>query len=322
MFASARLRLTLWYLAILGAIVGLLSLILYRTLVSLQNAELRAVSPTTRHDIAQLFSRDEGTLISQILALDAGVLILAAVGAYVLAGRTLDPIAQALERQQRFAASASHELRTPLTVLQGRLEVALLRRREPEEYEQVVREAAGEAKRLGVLVADLLALARMQRDAEALSLDLLDLREVVREVAENRRPLANEKNLVLTVELHRALLVQGDAVKLRQAVSTLVDNAVAYTPDGGSILISGSKRRNGAAVQVRDSGPGIAPEHLSRIFEPFYRVSATTRTGNDGHAGLGLALAAWVVRAHGGHLTVESHLGSGSVFTILLPEAT
>lgn len=133
MFSVARPRLTLWYLAILAAIVGLLSLVLYRILVSLQQAEPRSLEPTVRHGVAGFFARDERSMVQQIVALDAGVLILAVLGAYVLAGRTLRPIEQAMERQQRFATAASHELRTPLTVLQGSMEVVLLNRHTPEE---------------------------------------------------------------------------------------------------------------------------------------------------------------------------------------------
>jgi signal transduction histidine kinase len=321
MFSAARLRLTLWYLAILTAIVGLLSLVLYHILMSLQQAELRSLRPAIRHGVAGLFARDEGSMALQIVALDAGVLILAALGAYVLAGRTLAPIEQAMERQQRFAAAASHELRTPLTVLQGSMEVALLSRRTPEEYERVLRQAAAEAERMGVLVTDLLTLARVQRDAQALSLGLLDLRDIVREALVGLRPLAQGKGQVLEVRLDGPLLVEGDAGKLRQAVSNLLDNAVSYTPAGGVVRVSGSRERGRVLVQIRDTGPGIAPEHLPHLFEPFYRADRG-RGGSDGHAGLGLALAAWIVRAHGGQLSVESRLGAGSVFTITLAATT
>jgi signal transduction histidine kinase len=320
-FTVARLRLTLWYLAILAAIVGLLSLTLYHILVSLRQAELRAVGPTARHGMAVLFARDEHGLALQILALDGGVLILAALGAYVLAGRTLEPIAQTMERQQRFAAAASHELRTPLTVLQGSMEVALLKRRTPEEYEQVLQQAATEAQRMGAMVGDLLVLARAQRDAEALSRELVDLRDLLGEVVTSLRPLAEGKRQTLEMRLDRSLLVEGDAMKLRQAMSNLLENAVTYTPADGMIWITGSGERGHVQVQIRDTGPGIAPEHLPRLFEPFYRVDRA-RAGDSGHSGLGLALAAWIVRAHGGHLGVESHLGTGSVFTITLPAAT
>jgi signal transduction histidine kinase len=167
MFSTARLRLTLWYLAVLAAIVILLSLALYDVLIRLQQAEVQAIGRVVRHGVAQLFARDAHALAWQIGSIDLGMLILAALGAYVLAGRTLRPIQEAMDRQRRFAVAASHELRTPLTVLQGTMEVALLRERTPAEYQEIVRTAVVEAERMGLLIGDLLALARAQTDREA-----------------------------------------------------------------------------------------------------------------------------------------------------------
>src|ERR671930_2679685 len=152
MFSAARLRLTLWYLAVLAAIVLLLSLALYDVLLRLQQAEAQALGRVVRHGVAQLFARDAQALAWQIGAIDLGMLILAALGAYVLAGRTLRPIQEAMDRQQRFAVAASHELRTPLTVLQGKLEVALLRERTPAAYQEILCTAAKEAGRMGMLI--------------------------------------------------------------------------------------------------------------------------------------------------------------------------
>ncbi|MCA1599404.1 MAG: HAMP domain-containing histidine kinase [Chloroflexi bacterium] len=323
MFDRARLRLTLWYLAILAVIVFLLSFALYDLLATIiQQAEADTLSPALRRGVARFFARIASTqraLALEIAAIDLGVLILAALGAYVLAGRTLRPIQESMDRQQRFAAAASHELRTPLTVLQGTMEVALLRERTPAEYQQILGDAVAEAGRMGALIGDLLAVARAESDAIALvALEPLDLREAARAAVEGVRPLAVRKGQTLDVDLATPLPVRGDAVKLRQTLANLLDNAVTYTPEGGSIRLSGYRERDQAAVAVRDTGPGIEPRHLPRLFEPFYRVD-TARGGGEDHAGLGLALAAWIARAHGGHLAVDSHVGAGSVFTLTLP---
>ena len=320
MFDRARLRLTLWYLLVLAVIVLLLSLALYDILMHLQQSEAQAIIPTVRRGVAQLFARNKRTLALQLGAIDLGVLILAALGAYVLAGRTLRPIQEAMERQERFAAAASHELRTPLTVLQGTLEVALLRDRTPDEYKEILSGAAAEAAGMGALVGDLLALARTRGNAEMLSQEPLDLCEVARDAADGVRPLAARKGQTLEIELGGPLLMQGDRLKLRQALANLLSNAVTYTPDGGTIRISAHQARGRAQLMVRDTGCGIAPDHLPHIFEPFYRADAA-RGGESGHTGLGLAMAAWIVRAHGGHLTVESEVGVGSAFTLSLPLA-
>src|SRR5438128_10384975 len=262
MFSTARLRLTLWYLAVLAAIVILLSLALYDVLLHLQHAEVQAVASAGRHGVARLFARDASTLALQIGAINLGVLILAALGAYVLAGRTLRPIQEAMERQERFAVAASHELRTPLTVLQGTLEVALLRERTPTEYQEILRTAAEEAGRMGTLDGSLLAVARRQSDRAVLVREPLDLREVVHEAADGVRPLAARQGQTLEVALDGALPAAGDRLRLRQALTNLLDNAVTYTPAGGTIRLTARRERGRAVIAVRDTGPGIAARHL------------------------------------------------------------
>jgi signal transduction histidine kinase len=321
MFTTARLRLTGWYLAVLAAIVLVLSFALYDLLLHLQQSEAQALVPLAHRGVAQLFARDERTLALEMGAIDLGVLLLAGLGAYVLAGRTLRPLQEAMARQERFAIAASHELRTPLTVLQGTLEVALLRERTPQEYQEIVRAAAAEAARMGTLVGDLLALARVQSDRETLALQPLDLHDVAREAVEGVQPLAARKGQRLEVALDGALPIAGDRLKLRQALANLLDNALTYTPEGGTICLTAHRARGRAVLAVRDTGPGIAAPHLPHLFEPFYRVDAA-RGGGSGHSGLGLPLAQWIVQAHGGHLTVESHPGVGTVFTLALPLAT
>jgi signal transduction histidine kinase len=227
-------------------------------------------------------------------------------------------LAQVMERQERFAAAASHELRTPLTVLQGTLEVALPQDRRPAEYREILSKAATETARMGTLVGDLLALARVQSDREILAREPLDLRAVAREATEGVEPLAARKGQRLEVMLHGPLPTYGDPLKLRQALTNLLDNAITYTPEGGAIRLSAHAASGRAVLAVRDTGPGIEAQHLPHLCEPFYRVD-TARGGGSDHAGLGLALATWIVQAHGGHLAVESRIGAGTVFTLSLP---
>jgi signal transduction histidine kinase len=320
MFSTARLRLTGWHLLILTIIVGLLSLTLYYLLVWVQRNELKALPPGVHPTIAHIFAKDEVTLAYQIVAIDGVVLLLAAVGAYVLAGRTLRPIQEVMERQRRFAAAASHELRTPLTVLQGSLEVALLSRRGPEEYEQIIRQAIEEAKHMSHMVKDLVALARHESEAGSLSLAPIFLNEVAGAAVARVEPLAQRRGQTLEITLPNRLSVRGDALKLRQALVNLLENAITYTPEGGSIRLIGRRERGRAVLEVRDTGPGIAPDHLQHVFEPFYQVE--TARSDSGHVGLGLALAAWIVRAHHGHIDVASQVGMGTVFTLSLPSTS
>lgn len=317
MFHAARLRLTAWYLLILAVIVAMLSFALYRLLLLAQDSELHAAGTAARHSLVHAFARDEVILAYQIVAVDIGVLLLATIGAYVLAGRTLRPIEDAMERQRRFAAAASHELRTPLTALQGNLEVALLNRRAPEEYEQLLREAVADTERMGDLVRDLALLARPEADTTVLRHEPVDLRNVASAAVQDVELLAANKGQRIEVGLDGPLLVEGDSPRLRQVFVNLLENAIRYTPQGGEIRLAGRREHRNAVVEVRDTGVGIAAEDLAHLFEPFYR--ADQARSNADHVGLGLSLASWIVHAHSGRIEATSQPGVGSVFTVLLP---
>jgi signal transduction histidine kinase len=319
MFTEARVRLTGWYLLILAAIIGVLSFAIYRLLLLAQQAELNAAGLHPHRVLVHAFAHDELILAYQIVAVDVTILLLAALGAYILAGRTLRPIEEAVERQRRFAGAASHELRTPLTALQGNLEVALLSRRSPEEYEEVIREAVQDTERMGELVRSLVALARPDRDAAHLEWAPLDLKEVVPAALDDVRSLAEGKRQTLEEDIAGPLVVAGDASKFRGVCVNLLENAITYTPEGGTIRVVGRSEHGRAVVEVRDTGRGIAAEHLAHLFEPFYQADAA-RSSSD-HVGLGLALASWIVRAYGGHIDVQSQVGVGTVFTVSLPLA-
>lgn len=317
MFHAARLRLTIWYLLILAVIVGVLSLVLYRLLLMTQNAELSAAHSVPHSTLVHAFARDEVILAYQIVGVDVGLLGLAAVGAYLLAGRTLRPIEEAMERQRRFAAAASHELRTPLTALQGNLEVALLNPRSTHEYAQILRDAVVDTGRMGCLVKDLTLLARSEIDKTALRIEPIDLGDAACAAIADVERLAADKGQKLQMELDGPLPVNGDAPKLRQVFVNLLENAIRYTPEGGEIRLIGRRAHGQAVLGVRDTGSGIAPKDLTHLFEPFYQ--ADSARSNADHVGLGLSLAWWIVRAHTGQIEAASQPGVGSLFTVSLP---
>lgn len=316
MFDEARLRLTAWYLLILTAIVAVLSFALYRLLLFTQDAELHSVRQVAHHPLLQAFARDAVILAYQIVAVDVGALLLAAAGAYLLAGRTLHPIEAAMERQRRFAAAASHELRTPLTALRGNLEVALLNRRTADEYEQLLRDAVADTERMGNLVKDLTLLARPEIE-RTLQLESVDLRDAASAAVKDVELLAMDKRQSLELSLDGPLPVQGDVPRLRQVFVNLLENAIRYTPEGGEIRVIGQREHGQAMIEVRDTGAGIAAEDLANLFEPFFQ--ADKARSNADHVGLGLALASWIVSAHSGRLQAASSPGGGSIFTVCLP---
>jgi signal transduction histidine kinase len=225
-------------------------------------------------------------------------------------------LAAALDTQRRFVADASHELRTPLTTIRGN--VGLLRRAidlDPNDRDAALADIDSEAQRMGRLVNQMLSLARADASL-TLNQQSTDLDPIVHDVGRQLLLLANARGLTATTEPVEPLRVIGNPDALKQLLLILVDNAVKYTPAPGSVRLSTRRSGDEAEILVSDTGIGIAEQDLAHIFDRFYRAD-TARSG--GGAGLGLAIARWLVDAHGGRLLVESRPGAGSTFRVLLP---
>ncbi|HST10800.1 MAG TPA: ATP-binding protein [Terriglobales bacterium] len=221
-----------------------------------------------------------------------------------------------------FTADASHELRTPIALIRTEAETALRRSRGEAEYRETLRHILLEAERTTSLLEELLALARADAGRQILHVEPLDLRGTLQEVATGWRQVANVRGMQFSERLLNAeLRVIGDAAALRRVVDILLDNAFKYTPvSGGAISLSAEEVTGRAIISVQDNGVGIAEHDQGRIFERFYRVNKE-RSREMGGAGLGLAIAQWVVEQHQGKITVESTLGAGSIFRVELPLA-
>jgi heavy metal sensor kinase len=234
-------------------------------------------------------------------------------------------IRHSVERMQRFSANAAHELRTPLNALRSRLEVTLEQTRSPEEYRKALGETAEQVASLSEAVHAMLRLAQSEAGLPEEHRMPVSLGDLVRQVVEFFEPLAAEQALTLRLGPVCEATASGEPAWLHQCVANLVDNAIRYTPDGGTIevglaLEAADDGGETALIRVVDDGIGVEAEELERIFEPFHRVRAgVTRTGPG--AGIGLALAREIARAHGGDVTVESAPGRGSSFTVRLPLA-
>jgi heavy metal sensor kinase len=220
---------------------------------------------------------------------------------------------------QRFTADASHELRTPLTALRGGIEIALRAERSPDEYRRVLASSLEEVDQLIRLAEDLLLLSRSTAGPTA-TRQSVDLEALCLEALEPGVRLAKGKGVTVRLGATAPAVAQGDAGALRRALLNLVDNAVKYTPAGGSVVISLDRTHEESALVVEDTGIGIDPADTERIFEPFVRLDAG-RNREAGGSGLGLAIARSIVLAHGGTLEVQSRAGGGSRFTIRLPAA-
>jgi heavy metal sensor kinase len=223
----------------------------------------------------------------------------------------------AFTQLRRFAADAAHELRTPLTVLRGGLEVALRNPRSAAEYERVLRSSLEEVERLGRLAEDLLLFSRATAGLEGTRTSV-DLQPLVVDAADVGLRLAQPRGVRVYVKEAAPATVLGDGRALRRVILNLVENAVKYTPPGGTVEIALAREDLWAVLAVTDTGPGIDAADLTRVFEPFVRLDAA-RARETGGTGLGLAIAQAIVVAHGGTIGVDSALGTGSTFTVRLP---
>ncbi len=219
-------------------------------------------------------------------------------------------------QMRRFSADAAHELRTPLTALKGTLEVALRADRSGAEYRAALASALEEVDRLVRLAEDLLLLSRSTAGPDS-PRARVQLENVVLDVAEVGTRLAKDRGVTVRVGPLVPLAVLGDAGALRRALLNLVENGVKYTPPGGRVELSVTAVDGEAELAVEDTGSGIEPADVARIFEPFVRLD-TARSRESGGSGLGLAIARSIVVAHRGTLAVERPAAGGSRFTIRL----
>jgi heavy metal sensor kinase len=224
----------------------------------------------------------------------------------------------AFHQMRQFSADASHELQTPLTILKGELEVALRLQRSPEEYQRVLKSGLEEIDRINHLVEGLLLLARA--DAGVLRLDLrpVELKTLLQEICEQMRVVADNHAISLHSSLLESVSVRGDREHLRRLLLNLVDNAIKYTPAGGSATLSLQSENEWASLMISDTGIGLSKEEQQRIFSRFHRATET-RSRDERGVGLGLSIARSIVEAHGGRIDVESAPGQGSTFTVHLP---
>ena len=224
---------------------------------------------------------------------------------------------------RRFTADASHELKTPLTVLRADIERASNPDTNRVERMIALEEALQETARMADLVDSLLTLARADEGRFDLARTDVQIEPLVKEVLETAVILGEEAGLEIETPAIENAVVSGDRTRLRQLLLNLVTNAIKYTPRGGLVEISASKRgKDEVAISVRDTGIGIAAADLPHVFERFWRADrARSRASERGGFGLGLAICQWIAQAHGGSLTVQSRLGRGSVFTLTLPTA-
>ena len=230
---------------------------------------------------------------------------------------TLGRLQASFDQMRRFTADVSHELRTPLTSIRSVGEVGLREHRDAPAYRGIIGSMLEEADRLASLVDRLLTLSRAESGQAKLSIEEVDLRELADNVASHLGVLVEEKRQSISVEGHGSPRASADRLVLRQALISLVDNAIKFSPAGGCIRIRVSETPTSGIVEVADSGKGIDASDRERIFDRFYR--AADGTAQESGSGLGLSIAKWAVDANGGSLTLEESSHAGSTFRITVP---
>lgn len=257
--------------------------------ITASNMKLRLSVPDTRDEIRQLAD----TFNSMLVRLDT-----------------------ALTAQQQLVQDISHEFKTPLTILRGQFEVALKRPRSSEEYSSVLSSSIEEIDKLNGIVADLLVLSRFDNKQARLKPRRFDLGELVGKTAHALKVLADEKEINIEVTAEGGVTLEADDELIRRVVQNLLSNAVKYTGRGGRIVITVGRSAEHACLVMSDTGIGIPSEELPFIFDRFYCVDKS----HCSH-GLGLSIVKSIVEAHHGTVSVESEVGVGTTFTVLLPSS-
>ena len=223
---------------------------------------------------------------------------------------------------RQFSTDVSHELRTPLTAIRGQLEVALMSASTPEQYQDAIINALEDVERLSKTIRALLLLSQAESGQITLQMEPIDLAALVGDMVEQFQIPAEGAHLRLSAELAPNCTISADRVQLERLVSNLLSNAVKYTPEGGFIRAQVAELVRDVELTIEDTGVGISPDHLPHIFDRFYRVPNIDRARKSPERGLGLGLSfvAWIVKAHGGRIGVQSRPGEGTKFVVRLPK--
>jgi len=226
----------------------------------------------------------------------------------------LNRLDDSFTRLSQFSADLAHELRTPIANMLGEAQVALTRDRTAAEYRDTIESAVAECERLSRIVDNLLFVARVDAARESIARKWFDAGAAVKKIAAFYQTVADDHHVTISCSGDGQIYADPDLFE--RAVGNLLDNALRFTPENGSIQIALSKQDGGFEVAVCDDGCGIAAEHLPRVFDRFYRAESSR--GSDG-AGLGLALVKSIVDLHGGSAKIQSEVGRGTTVELIFP---
>ncbi|OGM11939.1 hypothetical protein A2Z22_01760 [Candidatus Woesebacteria bacterium RBG_16_34_12] len=348
MFKNARIKLTLWYLVIIMLVSGFFSLIVYRGFTkelgrgfhfqAMHNPYERRILIQERNgfsrilpffiypeelppeEVAEIITLAKQRFALQLMIVNGIILVLAGTAGYFLAGKTLHPVEVMVDEQKRFVADASHELRTPLTSIKTETEVALRNSKlKTKDLRRLLENNLQEIDKMKYFSDSLLSLSRYEANGHNLILEEVDLKEAIHQAVERNKAQAKEKKIDIGENLSE-VIVKGNPQSLVELFSILINNAIKYSKNGKKVRVKVRVRGKNTEISVSDQGIGIRQEDIPHIFDRFYRAdSSRNKSKTDGY-GLGLAIAKSIVDLHKGEIKVESKLGKGSKFTVILPK--
>ena len=316
-FRRATIRLTVAYTVIQLAIFAIFAIGVYTFVTGTFDFD---AAESDGEGAVNAAEQGFALLRTALIIFYACLLVVIPLSSWLMARSALRPIRASFERQQQFVDGASHEMRTPLSVIQGELELALTRSRTPAEYQAAITVALTATDGIIRLTDDLLKLSRTSKEELSDSFTLIDLNQILPELADAAATSGRRADIHVTLHTGRPLLVRGSAELLSRAVGNVLDNALKFSRPGGTVTLSTSSSDNSAAViRVEDDGIGMTPAELSHAFDRFWRAEASRTT--PGH-GLGLALTRQIIQAHDVTITLESQPGRGSTVTLKIPTVT
>jgi signal transduction histidine kinase len=221
-------------------------------------------------------------------------------------------------RISQFTADASHELRSPLSLIRTTAELATRQKHSDEDYRADMLQILSEAERMSHLIDSLLLLARADAGETELERELIECATVLQEAVAEATPLAHERNVTLTLHVRSNAPIRADSLAFRRLLFILIDNAIKYTPPGGSVDVELDETNGSAICTVRDTGIGISESDRPHIFDRFWRADKVRSRGAGG-AGLGLSIAKWIAERHDATITVESKPGEGTECIVRIP---
>ena len=334
LFTSARIKLTFWYVSIVVVLTASISTLFYFKTSQVISTEYERINRRIerewidmppppgaglgRHITLEDLSEAKEQIVWQLLGINLFVIAFFSIVSYWLTGKTLKPIQQTHEAQKQFVGDAAHELRTPITALKTSLEVNLLDNSLSNETKMILKENLTDVIQLESLSYQLLNLAQIE--GQPINLTKVILQPILKEVLKTVSGLAKKKQIALAVKQPKKMLyIQGNQGMLKEAILTLLDNAIKYSPIKSRVTIEVALSKSVVQISVQDQGPGISKADLPHIFKRFYRADQSRNKQIANGYGLGLSIAQSIITQHHGNISVSSTVGKGSTFTIKLP---